>query len=101
MRLELPLAVPRAELADAFGERLRLALREVPPEHADDRGPLQQREVERQLRDLAGGEAHYQQPAAPGERAERRLAVRPAHRIVHDVHAALLGDRLDALAQVF
>src|SRR6185369_599579 len=64
--LQLALAEPLAELADALGEGLRFAAREIAPEHADDGAAFQQREVERDLRDIARGETDHQQAAAPG-----------------------------------
>src|SRR5205085_12595283 len=100
MRSQLAFAVPAAELLDARSEALRLAPREVAPEDADDRCAFEKREIERQLGKLAGGEADDQEPAAPGERAERGLAVRPADRVVDHVDAAPLGERLDPLAQI-
>src|ERR1041385_8153236 len=87
VRLELALGVPVRELAHALGEAFGLAAREVAPEHADKGRALEEREVERQLGDVARSEADHQQPAAPGERAERGLAVRPADRVVDHVHA--------------
>src|SRR2546427_8352260 len=101
MRAELPLAEPQAELSDAAGEGLRLAAREVAPEHAHHRSALEEREVQRQLGDLAGGEADHQQPSPPRDGAERRLAVSAADRVVDDVDSAPLGQALDALAQGF
>src|SRR5207302_9192115 len=91
MRAQLTLAEPQAELSDALGEGLRLAAREIAPEHAHRRSALEQREVQRQLGDLAGGEADHEQPSAPGDGAERRLAVGAADRVVDDVDSAPLG----------
>ena len=101
VRLQLALLEPLAELLHPRGEALRLAAREVAPEHADDRASFQQREVERNPRDVAGREPDDEQAAAPGGRSQRRLGVRPADRVVDDVDAAAAGDRLDPLAQVF
>src|SRR6476620_1261728 len=100
MGAELPFAEPGAELAHACGELARLAPRKIAPEHADDRGALEESEVERQLRNFAGGEADDEQPPAPGERTERGLGVGSADRVVDHVDAAAVGERLDALAQV-
>src|SRR4051812_1307404 len=83
VRLELALRVPAPELTHAFGEALGLAPREVAPEDAHDRCALEERKIERQLGNFAGGEADHQQPAAPRERAERGLAVGAADRIVN------------------
>src|SRR5712664_4118306 len=101
MRAQLPLAEPQAELSDAAGEGLRLAAREVAPEHSHHRSALEEREVQRQLGNLAGGEADHEQPSAPGDGAERRLAVGAADRVVDDVDSAPLGKAFDALAQIF
>src|SRR5258708_14328535 len=101
MRAELPLAEPEAELSHAAGKGLRLAAREIAPEHAHHRSALQEREVQRQLGDLAGGEADHEQPSAPGDGAERRFAVGAADRVVDDVDSAPLGKAFDALAQIF
>src|SRR5687767_10417845 len=69
VRAELALAVPGAELAHALAELPRLAAGEVAPEDADDRSALEEGEVERQLGDLAGGEADHEEAAAPGDGA--------------------------------
>src|SRR5688572_8404105 len=61
MRFQLALAIPLAELRDAFRKPRRLALRELAPEDADDRAALEQRQVERNLRDLTGGKPDHQQ----------------------------------------
>ena len=84
----LPSTNHSSECFTRVGEALRLAAREVAPEDADDRASFQQREVERNLRDLAGREADDEQAAAPGDRSQRRLGVRPADRVVDDVDAA-------------
>src|SRR2546421_7682192 len=100
MGMELALLVPASELTQARREPLRLATREVAPEDTDQRRALEKREVERQLGNVAGSKAHDQQPAAPGERAERRLAVRSSHRVVDDVQAFSAGEGLDLLAEI-
>ena len=79
---------------------LRLAPRPVAPEHADDGAPLEQREVQRNLRDLARRKTDDEEPSAPRDRAQRGLGVRAAHRIVDDVRAGAVGERLDPLAQI-
>src|SRR6267378_4793015 len=101
MRAELPLAEPEAELSHAAGKGLRLAAREIAPEHAHHRSALEEREVQRQLGDLAGGEADHEQPSAPGDGAERRLAVGAADRVVDDVNPLSPGQAFDALAKIF
>src|SRR4029077_3413623 len=59
-----------------------------------------QREVERQLGDVARGKAHHEVAAAPGDGAECRLAVGPAHRVIDHVRAAAVAERLDPLPQI-
>src|SRR5204863_10021316 len=100
MRLQPAFAVPARELAVALGEGLRLAPGEIAPEDADDGRALEQRQVEWQLRNLAGGEADDEQPPTTGERTEGRLRIRANDRVVHDVDAFAVGQRLDALAQI-
>src|SRR5258706_5014247 len=100
VRAQFALAIPFPELPEALRELARLAPREVAPEHADNRGALEQREVEGQARNVAGGEAHHQQAPAPGNGAERRLAVRAADRVIDHVCAFAAGEALHLLAQV-
>ena len=66
-----------------------------PPEDPDDRAPLQQGEVRGHARDVAGGEADDEEAPFPRRRAERRLGVLAAHRIVDDVGPGAAGERLD------
>ena len=63
--------------------------------------PLSRGEVERDLRDLAGSEAHDEKPSAPCHRTQRDFGVRAADRIVDHVNAIALGERLEAFAQIF
>src|SRR5207237_6693154 len=93
--------VPIAEASDALREQFRLAAREVAPEDADDRTPLEQREVQRNSRNLARRESDDEEPPAPGQRPERRLGVGTAYGIVDDVDALARGQVGDAFAQVF
>jgi hypothetical protein len=55
------------------------------PEHADNTRALEQREVERQLRNLAVRKPDHEIPAAPADTAKSRLRVLAADRIVDDV----------------
>src|SRR5260221_14715821 len=80
MGTKLAVAVPLPELLDAAREFVRLAAREVAPEHADHRCALEKREIERQAGNVAGSEAHHQQTAAPRDGAERPPAVGPPDR---------------------
>src|SRR5262249_14985995 len=97
---QLALSVPEAQLLDRFAKALWLAPRELAPEHADDRAAFQQREIERDPRNVAGREADDEQATTPGERSQRRLRIRAAYRIVHDVDAAAAGQRGDLFAQI-
>src|SRR5215510_14509853 len=67
---------------------LRVTVHPRTPEYADHIAALEQYEVERQLRDVAGGEADHEKPALPRDRTQCRLSVRPADRIVDDIGAA-------------
>ena len=79
----------------------RVALDERAPEHADDVAAFEQREIERDLRDLAGRKADHQKAPLPGDRAQRGFGVRPADRIVDHVGALAAGDAAQRLLQVF
>ena len=48
----------------------------------------------------AGGEADHQIAPVPGERAQRRLGVAVADRIVHHVDAVLAAELLQSVAQI-
>ena len=100
MRLQFAFAEPFSELADAFGESLRFAAREIAPEHAHDGAALEQRQIQRNLGNVARGESNHQQPSAPGGGAQRGFGVGAAHRVVHHVHALAAGELLDLLAHV-
>jgi hypothetical protein len=65
---------------------------------ADDLAGLQQRQVQRYLRD-AGGEAHDQEAPAPRHRAQRGFRVVAADRIVDDVKALLAGNALEQIGE--
>ena len=45
----------------------RLALQKSTPEHTDDGAAFEERQIERNLRDLPGGKANDEQPPAPGD----------------------------------
>src|SRR4051794_19644637 len=100
MTRQLALGTPVRELIDGGLVLVLVAADPGSPEHAEDGAALQQDQVERQLRDLAGGKADHEMPSLPGERAHRRLAVGAAHRIEHDVDAVLAADTLEPGAQV-
>src|SRR3546814_5573660 len=71
---EPALGQPPEQLGDVGRIALRLPPREGPPEDTDHRAALQQREVERDLRDVAGGETDHEEAAIPGHGPQRRLA---------------------------
>src|SRR5690606_15641835 len=70
-----PLArgIQRDEVLHVLLGLLRVATREGAPERADQRAALEQREIERHLRDVAGGEADDEVAAVPADRAEGRF----------------------------
>src|SRR5204863_991034 len=52
VRPEVAFGKPAAQLADALGEAIGFAPRELAPEHADNRTAFQQREIQRDSRDI-------------------------------------------------
>src|SRR5437016_5239407 len=70
------------------------------PIDADDGAALEQDQVERNLRNLAGGKADHEMAASPSERAQGRLAVGAADGIEHHVDAVLSAEPLERLAQI-
>jgi hypothetical protein len=88
------------ELGNILALHCRFALAECAEEHADDRSALEQRQVDRDARYLAGGETDHEVAALPGQAAQRRLGERPTDGVVHDVDTLAAGDFLDTLAQV-
>ena len=83
---------------------LRLAPRVRAPEHADQRAAFQQRQVERNRRDLAARETDHQIAAVPRHAAHDLLGVVRADRIVGNVDTAIAGElhhfRLDRVLRV-
>ena len=63
--------------------------------------PFEQREIERDLRNLAGRKADHQEAPVPGDRAQRGFRIGSADRIVDHVHALAAGDAAQRLLQVF
>src|SRR5262245_47175685 len=78
VRLDPAVEKPPPQLAHRFGKPLRLAARELAPEDADDRTSFEEREVQWNLRNLAGRETDDEQAAPPGERSQRRFGMRAA-----------------------
>src|SRR5262245_50473354 len=101
VRLQPPFRKPPSQLVHRGQEPLRFTPRELAPEDADDRAALEQRQVQRDLWNVARCEAADQQPSSPRDRAQRELRVRATDRIVDDVGAFAARDRLDPLAQIF
>src|SRR5882762_6514436 len=97
-RLDLPRAQPRRELPQVRRVAIALPPRELAPENAHDSAALEQRQVERDLRDLARGEADHEIAPLPGHCAYGRLGILSADRIQGDVG----GDAqvLEGFAQV-
>src|SRR5258708_40013582 len=77
---------------------LRISLRELAPENADDLAALEQGQIERQFGN-AGGETDRQVPSGPSDGAQRRLAVITAHRIVNDMCALRAASRLEPVGE--
>src|SRR5204863_8764256 len=99
-RGQLAFRDPREDLFGVRAIARRLAHRERAPEHADDLAALQQYEIERDLRDVARGEADHEVAALPCGAAQRDLGVRAADRIVDDVDATAAGERFDPFLEV-
>src|SRR5690606_30432258 len=81
-RLDLAGGVELEQVLQVLLGLLRVATQEGAPEDAHQRAALQQREVERQPRDLARGKADDQVTAVPADRAEGGLGHRAADGVV-------------------
>ena len=77
---------------------LRIACGECAPEHAADIAALQQRKIERQLRN-ARRETDDQIAPFPSDRTQRRLSIVTAHRIVDHIEAAATARRLELFGE--
>src|SRR5512146_517910 len=80
---------------------LRFALGELSPEDADDARAFEQREVQRQLRNVPARETDDEVSSAPADAAKCRLGERAADRIVDHIRTVAVGQRGDTLAQIF
>ena len=87
------------QLLEAVAQTLRVVPAVAPPIEADHRSVLDQQMIGRDLGNGARGEAHHDNPALPGDRAQREIEHRPADRIVGDINAATVGQLADAVAQ--
>src|SRR4051812_39681753 len=78
----------------------RVALDECAPENANDVAALEQREVERNFRDFAGGKPDHQKAALPGDRAQRGFRVCTADGIVNYVSTFAAGCLAQRVLQI-
>ena len=101
VRFDFSRGVHRHQFPVVLAIVLGLVFGERTPEHADNRATLQQRQIQRDLRDIAGGKPHHQEAALPGHVAQSQFGVRSADRVIDDIHALAGGDRLDPRTQVF
>src|SRR5581483_11481314 len=90
MRLHLALQVELQQRFVVTPVALGLVACERAPKHADDRAAFEQREIERDLRNVTRGEPDDEKTPVPRHVAQRRLGIRSANRIVDDIHAAAL-----------
>ena len=91
---QLALGGPVRELVERGAIGFRLEAHPIAEIDADDGAALQQRQIERQLGNLAGGKADHEMPAFPGDRAQRGFAIGAADRIEDDVDAVLAAELL-------
>ena len=92
--------IPLRQFSHGAGVGLGLVPGKAAPEHADDGGALEQRQVQRQRRNRASGKTHHQVAAAPGNRAKSRFGQVAAHRVVNHIGAFAAGQALEGFAQV-
>src|SRR5688572_16512928 len=97
---ELAVGGKPCELDDRVAIDRRLAPHPVTEIDADHRAALEQRQVERQLRNLAGSKSHNEMASGPRNGAQRRLAVAVADRIEDHVDAAFAAEALERVAQI-
>src|SRR5471032_1359858 len=74
------------------------AMGELAPEHADDLAALEQRQIERQLRDT-GGKSHHQVAPSPSDGAQRCFAVVAADSIIDNIGAVRAARRFETVGQ--
>src|SRR5690606_11357681 len=99
-RLELALAVPLEQLTEVVQVGLGLTGREGAPEHPDHGGPLEQRQVYRQLGTAAAGKAHHQQATLPVDAAHALIEQVASNRIIDHIGALAAGQLLALLLEV-
>src|SRR2546423_740884 len=95
VRMQLAGAPPRDQLLDVPKMVLGLPPDEPAPEDTDDVAALEQCQIQRDRRDLAGGEADDEEATLPGGGAQGGLAVRTTDRVVHDVSPGTAGELAD------
>src|SRR5262245_41720891 len=100
MARQLALDAPAGERLYGGLVVLRLLAHPRSPEHPEDGAAFQQYKIERQFWNLSGGKSDDEVAALPGERAQRRLAVAPAHWIEYDVDAVLAAESLERVPQL-
>src|SRR5438046_7528383 len=83
------------------GARRGFLAHERSPKYSDDRTTLEQGQVQGDLRYFTGGESDHQEPSVPSQTAECRFAVFSTDSIIDHVHALVVGELLDSLAQIF
>jgi hypothetical protein len=100
MRAQLAFPDPFDHALKAGAAQFRLAFHMLAPEHADDARAFQERQIERQLRNLAVGESDHEIASAPRDAAKRRFGIFAADGIEDHVRSVAAGERLEAFAQV-
>src|SRR5690349_25067183 len=100
MRLDFAFLKPGKQLLKVLLILLWLAGDKRTPEDADNRAAFEQWEIERDTWNLACREANHQEPAIPGDTAQRRLGVVAAYRVINNIHPIAAGERFYLLLQV-
>ena len=100
VRLDLAGGVHRQQFGDALLVPRRVLGDPGSPEHADDVATLQQRQVQRDLRDVAGGEPDHQILALPGDGAQRGFRVVAADTVIDHVGAGRAAGRLELFGKL-
>src|ERR1700723_38042 len=96
--LDFTIEIQRHEFGHIGGVHLWVPAGELAPEDADDFATLEQRQVQRQLRN-AGREAHHQMAPLPGDRAQRRFGVIAADSVIDDIGSVRAAGGLELIGQ--
>src|ERR1700724_3519462 len=99
MSAELTFGAPAHDVVHQRALTLRIALRPAAPQDAADVAALEQDQVERNFWNRAGGEADHQITSLPAERAQRRLRIVAADRVVDHVNAVGAAEAFESIAQ--